>query len=99
MATVSTYPVVTRGMALDTADRYLALLSFLAEKSVCKNMFVLKRSANLTEQVGEEGKTRSIEARTLRPKAILNIFIMCSEPLRIYCVGPMSLALKTKHAS
>ena len=99
MATVSTYPVVTRGMALDTADRYLALLSFLAEKSVCKNMFVLKRSANLTEQVGEEGKTRSIEARTLRPKAILNIFIICSEPLRIYCVGPMSLALKTKHAS
>ena len=64
MATASTYPLVTRGMALDTADRHLALLTFLAERSVCKNVFVRKRSANHTQQVEEEEKTRFIAAQT-----------------------------------
>ena len=36
----SRYPSVTRGMALETADRYPALLTFPAENSVYESMIV-----------------------------------------------------------
>ena len=96
----STYALVTRGMPLHIADRYFALLTFLARGSVYKHTFVRKQRAKHRQQLDEEEK-KTVPSKNvfLSAHTILITSIDGSELLNIYCIGPACLALKTKHAS
>ena len=59
----STYPLVTRRMPLHAADRYFALLTFLARGSVRQAMFVRKTSPDTTKQLDTEDKRCSLRDR------------------------------------
>ena len=59
----STYALVTRGMPLRIADRYFALLTFLAGGSVHNDTFVRKQRAKHRQQLTEDDKNRSIGDR------------------------------------
>ena len=59
----STYALVTRGMPLRIADRYFALLTFLAGGSVHNHTFVRKQRAKNRQQLDEDDKNRSIGDR------------------------------------
>ena len=59
----SKHPLVTRGMDLECADRYHALLTFLAHGAVRTDMFVRKRSVDPTQRLTKEEQIHSIEAR------------------------------------
>ena len=67
----STYPLVTRGLNLECADRYHALLTFLGNGKVNADMFVCKRSANPTQRLTNSEKILSIEARVKACKSYL----------------------------
>ena len=53
----STYPLVSRRMELECADRYHALLTFLANGQACKDMFVRRRSAGCSRWLSEPRDT------------------------------------------
>ena len=67
----STYALVTRGMPLHIADRYFALLTFLAGGSVHNSMFVRKQRAKHGQQLNEDQKNRSIEERVHKCRGYL----------------------------
>ena len=67
----STYALVTRGMPLHIADRYFALLTFLARGSVQPEMFVRKQRAKHGQQLNKDDKNRSIEERVHKCRGYL----------------------------
>ena len=59
----ATYALVSRGMPLHVADRYLALVTFLAGGAIIEDMFVRKQNAKVTEKLTVEEKTVRIRER------------------------------------
>ena len=51
-----TYPLVSRNMPLYIADRYFALIIFLAEVHIRDDMFVRKQSSKQMEHLDDAGK-------------------------------------------
>ena len=64
----NTYAMVTRDLPLHVADRFMAMLAFVANVELCKDMFVRKQNSDVSRRLNISEKEENI---TIRIEAVV----------------------------